>query len=66
MTKFIELTWPNVGKFYINVAKIEAVFTYKVSLKDEITRVVTDGSYNNPIYYEVQESIEEVLARINA
>lgn len=65
MTKFIELTELTGDKFYINVAKIEAVSTYKDSLRDETTRVTMDGSYNSYSYYEVQESAEEVLVRIN-
>lgn len=66
MTKFIELTWLSGDKLYINVAKIEAVFTPVDSLIDKTTRVVTDGSYHNYSYHEVKESVEEVLSRINA
>lgn len=63
MPKFIKLR----GRYpvYINVDKIEYVFSYCLSKDLFETRVVTDGSYNNYTYHVAEETVEEIMEMIN-
>lgn len=46
--------------FHINVDKIESVILY-----EGLARIVVTGSYENFSFYDVKETVEEVMEMIN-
>lgn len=64
MRKFIKThpKYPAIDDavFHINVDKIESVILY-----EGLARIVVTGSYENFSFYDVKETVEEVMEMIN-
>lgn len=63
--KMVELTWKAEGRrLYLNPANVNAVFGDKAG-KDVIVQTIVRGAGKVPFTFSVEESMEEVIRRLN-